>query len=130
MIVVDASAVVDYILGSTRSVRIGDVLARADEIHAPELMTVEVVSAIVRLTRRGQIPAERANLALTHLAQLAAVRHRHDPLMARAMVLSARFSTYDAVYVALAEVLQATLLTRDTRLARQAESLVDVELIS
>ena len=55
---------------------------------------------------------------------------RHEGLLDRAFGLSTRFTVYDAVYVALAEVLDATLVTRDTGLGRQAASLVAVESIA
>lgn len=128
MIVLDASAAVDYALGTTRSTAIAQRLMAASRIHMPELMIVEVLSAVRRAVLRGELSGERAAVALSNATSIPAVRHRHAPLVQRAHQLSTRLSVYDAVYVALAEGLDATLVTLDRRLARQAESLVRVEV--
>ena len=130
MIVADASAIVDVVAGSEHRDRALVVLGRGSPLAAPELMPVEVVSALSRMARAGVLSAERASTAVRTLGDLPVHLFRHEGLVDRAFGLSARFTVYDAVYVALAEVLDATLVTRDARLARQAASLVAVEHIA
>lgn len=77
----------------------------------------------------GAISAERGRLALQHLAELDLERYPHTPLLPRIWALRENLTAYDATYVALAEVLEATLLTSDQRLAAGTGNLADVELI-
>jgi len=84
----------------------------------PELADLEVVSVLRRQLLAGAIDARRAGLALNDLAVLPARRAPHRPLLARCWELRANLTPYDATYVALAEALEATLLTGDQRLAR------------
>lgn len=71
-----------------------------------------------RWVARDWLALARAEIALKDLADLPLVYHDHKPLRARVWALRERMSAYDATYVALAEALDATLLTTDTRLAR------------
>jgi predicted nucleic acid-binding protein len=73
--------------------------------------------------------SERAAEALANYVALPQRRHGHLLLLARALRLRANFSAYDAAYVALAERLQAPLLTADGRLARAARRDTEVEVI-
>jgi predicted nucleic acid-binding protein len=119
-VVVDASAWVEYLLGTegasaTREwVEAGDV-----ELHVPALCDIEVVAALRRvlLSSRAPIDSTRANEALEDYLDLPVGRHGHDSLLARVLELRDNFSAYDAAYVALAERLGATLVTGDRRLA-------------
>lgn len=126
MIVLDASAAVDLLLGTDRAAGLRKVLRTVTEVHAPELIDPEVVAVIRRWTLRGWIDAETGGRAVDELGELALVRHRHATLRRRAWELRDRCSAYDACYVALAETLDARLLTTDTRLGRAVEGLVDV----
>ena len=130
MIVLDASAALEYAMGTPRSPRIGERLATATTLHMPELLALEVVSAVRRLARHRRITIERAALTVRNVVDIRGVRHGHDLLAPRVLDLSGRLSPYDAVYVALAEALGAPLLTLDGRLARGAADLVEVELVS
>ena len=103
-------------------------MADGRAVHYPELMPVETVSVIRRLVRLGAITATRGDEAVTDLRDLSGQRHRHDTLLAEVYRLSGRFTAYDAVYVALAGLLDATLVTLDRRLARQAGTLVSVHV--
>jgi predicted nucleic acid-binding protein len=90
----------------------------AEPLAAPELVDVEVASALRRLASAGSLAPERAARGLADLADLPITRTAHRPLLARCWALRENLTIYDAVYVALAEELGALLLTADQRLAR------------
>lgn len=127
MIVLDASCALKLIL------RQGDVaLARRvmeDEIHAPCLLDTEVVSALRRLIRQKVMNPERASAGLDWLFDLGIERHHGEPLHWRAFALRDSLSAYDATYVAVAEFLDAPLLTVDARLARTHGHRARIELV-
>jgi len=87
-------------------------------LHAPHLLDVEVTAALRRRVRLGQTRPTRAIEALTDLAALAALRWDHAPLVGSAWELQESVTAYDGVYVALAEALDAVLVTSDVRLSR------------
>jgi predicted nucleic acid-binding protein len=119
VIVLDASAVVELVLGSPRGVTVRARIQRPDEsLHAPHLLDVEVASVLRRYHLAGELSAEEGREALADLAGLDIVRYPHHPLLPRVWELRASVTAYDAVYLALAEVLGAPLLTLDRRLAR------------
>lgn len=130
LIVLDASAAVDLLLGTERASGIAQVLRSVSEVHAPELLDPEVVAVVRRWTLRGWLAVEDGGRAIDELGELAVVRHRHAALRRRAWELRDRCSAYDACYVALAETLDAQLLTTDARLSRAAEGLVGVAALS
>lgn len=118
MIVVDASAVVEVILDTPAAERIGRLFFDSGEsLHAPHLLDVEVAQVLRRFAVTDVVEARRARGALADLADLPIVRYPHDVLLPRVWELRHNVSAYDAVYVALAETLDATLLTGDRRLA-------------
>ena len=118
MIVVDASVVVELLLATPDAPRILDRLLGAGEpLHAPHLLDVEVLQVLRRYAARGTLSSARADEALRVLGDLPLTRHAHGPFLERVWSLRANLTTYDAAYVALAEALDATLLTRDARLA-------------
>jgi predicted nucleic acid-binding protein len=118
LIVVDASAVVAALLVEGPAGEAARDAVRSQEVHAPHLLDVEVTSAIRRWVLSGRLAVEDARSSLRDLRELAIARHGHEPLLDRALDLRDAVSAYDAVYVALAELLGASLLTADTRLAR------------
>lgn len=94
-------------------------IERPDEsLHAPHLLDVEVASVLRRYQLFGELSAEDGREALADLAGLDIVRYPHDPLLPRVWELRRSVTAYDAVYLALAEVLEAPLLTLDRRLTR------------
>lgn len=90
----------------------------AESLHAPHLLDVEVAQILRRFVRRGELAPDRARQALEDLASLPLERYSHEIVLSRVWMLQENLTAYDAVYVALAEVLGATLLTRDTRIPR------------
>jgi predicted nucleic acid-binding protein len=126
VIVVDASAVVDLLLVTSRGPWVAAALARRPEAHVPELLDPEVLAVVRRWRHRGWIEPHAADRAVDELGDLAVVRHGHAPLRARMWAVRDRCSPYDACYVALAESLDAELLTTDDRLARAAGGLVPI----
>lgn len=121
--VVDASSVVAYLLGGGSDAERGGILG---DVHAPALVDVEVTQTLRGLLRGAKVDLTSVELGRVELAQLAVRRHPDARLLRRAWELRDVCTTYDALYVALAEALDATLLTRDARLARGVEGLVDV----
>ena len=98
-------------------------------LHAPHLLDVEVAQVLRHYVASGEIDAQRGRLALANLADLPVQRYPHDLLLPRVWELRNNLTAYDAVYVALAEALDAPLLTRDRRLAAAAGRYARVELV-
>ena len=119
MIVLDASVVVDLVLGlAPHDATIANILAaETPNIFAPHLIDVEVAQVIRRRVRGGSVKATDAIATLGVLAALPIVRHPHLPFLERAFELRDHATIYDAVYLVLAEALGATLVTRDAALA-------------
>lgn len=119
MIVLDASAIVELVLvtetGRIVAERIAD---PALGLHVPHLVDVEVAQVLRRFVRDGDLEARDAAAALDEFRALDLQRHAHEPLLTRVWALRQNLTAYDAVYVALAEVLDSTLLTCDARLSR------------
>jgi predicted nucleic acid-binding protein len=118
VIVVDASVVVAGLLVSGPAGDAARDALRSQEAHAPHLLDVEATSAIRRWVRSGRLTVDEGRASLRDLRDLAIARHAHEPLLDRTLDLRDAASTYDAVYVALAELLGVPLLTADARLAR------------
>jgi predicted nucleic acid-binding protein len=117
LIVVDASALADMLIGVTDSADWArQTLAAEHALHAPDLVDYEVMSAFRRAALAGELGAAEGASALADYAALPVVRY--PPLTARMWELRAVLTAYDAAYVALAEALDAPLVTTDLRLAR------------
>ncbi len=129
MIVVDASAMIESLLRAGDAKAVDARLFAAPSLHAPHLIDVEVAQVMRRIAERREISADQGRHALENLAAFPLTRHPHDLLLARMWRLRQNFTAYDAAYVALAEVLDAALLTRDRRLAAAAKRLVRVTLV-
>ena len=118
MIVLDASAVVDYVLWIGAAERIAQRISTGDSIHAPYLLDIEVAHALRRYALRGALSPARGAEALADLAELRLRRYPHLPLLPRIWALRENLSAFDAAYIALAEALNAPLVTSDAALAR------------
>lgn len=117
MIVLDASAAVHLLLRTDRGAWVEERVFGEDR-RVPQLFEYEVASALRREALRGELAPSRAATALADLAQLPVTRHSPQPLLARIWELRGSLTVYDASYVALAEALDAPLVTADVRLAR------------
>lgn len=114
MIVVDASAMLEFLLQTPLGARVEARLFRdMDLFHAPHLLDVEVAQGLRRLVRAGEVAAGRAGEALADLTDLDLYRHAHLDFLARAWELRDNLTAYDAIYIALAEALDAKLVTCD-----------------
>jgi predicted nucleic acid-binding protein len=118
VIVVDASALLEILLRTPAAGAVEDRLfAPGETLHAPHLLDVEAAQVIRRYAANGEIDVERGGLALDDLADFPLRRYPHDFLLPRIWSLRNNLTAYDAAYVALAEALDAPLMTRDQRLA-------------
>lgn len=119
MIVVDASALLEVLLRTPAAEAVERRLFATSRqtFNAPHLLDVEVAQVLRRYATIGEIDDERGRAALADLADFPIRRYPHDFLLTRVWILRSNFTAYDAVYVALAEALNARLLTRDRRLA-------------
>lgn len=99
-------------------------------LAAPEIADLEVTSVLRGLERAGRLGPRHAELALADLADLPLRRAPHAPLLPRCWELRHNLTPYDAAYVALAELLGATLLTGDGRLARSNGPRCDIEVLA
>jgi predicted nucleic acid-binding protein len=130
LIVVDASAVIEVLLRTPAAAAIErHLFAPGQTLHAPYLLDIEVAQVIRRYAARGEIDGERGGEALGDLADLRMQRYPHDFLLPRVWELRHNITAYDAVYIALAEALDAPLLTRDHRLADAAGHRARVEFV-
>jgi predicted nucleic acid-binding protein len=102
---------------------------RGEQLAAPGLIDLEVASVWRGLARGGHLDARRVGLALNDLRDLPIQRVEHTPLLARCWELRDNLTIYDAAYVALAEALQAPLLTGDRRLARATGTRCVIEVV-
>jgi predicted nucleic acid-binding protein len=133
MLVVDASAVTELLLGRPAGEPVAAALREHDfDLHAPDLVDIEVLSALRRVVAIGNASPARAAAAVDDLIDLPLQRYAHEALVPRIWDLRENFSAYDAAYLALAEVLVedgAPLLTADTRLARAASEHTGVKIV-
>jgi predicted nucleic acid-binding protein len=122
MIVLDASAAVDWLLQTPAGQLIEQRIyagpqAQTETLHTVHLLDVEFAQVLRRLVREGTLAPKRAEEAIDDLAALRMVRYGPMLLLKRIWQLRQNLSAYDASYVALAEELRAPLITRDRRLA-------------
>jgi len=130
VIVVDASALLEFLLQTPLGRRVEARLFRdGDEFHSPHLVDVEVTQGLRRLVRTGEVSPDRAAEAISDLVDLDLHRHSHLDLLTRAWKLRENVTAYDAIYVALAEALDATVVTCDTPLAKTPVRRARIEVV-
>lgn len=121
---VDAATVIDLICGLPAADPFRQCLAAADGVAAPAHLDAEVLSALGRLKRAGRLNRETERVEA--LSTFGATRWPLQPLLPFAWSLTDRIAVRDALYVALAVSLDATLVTSDGRLRRSAAGLVNI----
>jgi len=118
MIVLDASAAIDWLLQTPAGQRIEQrIYARQDTLHSVHLLDVEFLQVLRRLVRQGILGPGRAAQAIEDLLALRITRHAPALLLRRIWRLRQNLTACDAAYVALAEELRVPLITRDQRIA-------------
>ena len=131
MIVIDASALLEFLLQTPLGSKVeARLLRNQDEFHSPHLADVEVTQGLRRLVRAGEVSSDRAAEAIADLTDLDLHRHSHLDLLTRAWKLRENITAYDAMYVALAEALDAPIITCDTPLAKAPGHRARIELIA
>ncbi len=131
MIVTDASVVVTALLSTGGAgARARERLRQDPDLHVPHLLDVEVAAALRRRVRLSQTDVGVATEVMADLADLAAIRWDHEPLLRRVWELRDNVTPYDAVYVVLAEMLEAVLITSDVRLSRAPGLRCPVEVLT
>jgi predicted nucleic acid-binding protein len=130
MIVIDASAILDVLLRTSVAKDVEARLSAAGQtIHAPYLLDVEVAQVIRRRAIFGNIDSKRGLAALSDLSSMPIRRYPHEFLLPRVWELRNNLTAYDAVYVALAEAIDAPLLTRDRRITNAAGHHAQIEVV-
>jgi predicted nucleic acid-binding protein len=128
MLVVDTSAILDAIAAYEPAPGLIARLAGDGDLHAPHLIDVEILHALRGMSMSEEITPERAADARTDFAETALLRYPHEPLSDRIWELRHNLSAYDAAFVALAETLEAPLITCDARLASSSGHNAEIEL--
>lgn len=129
MLVVDASCLAEVVVDGTDAEAVRGRLADDDEHAAPHVVDVEVLSVIRRFRRLGRLDATAAAQAVADLRAWPGHRFGHRLLLDRAWQLRDSVRAWDAMYVALAEILEAPLLTFDARLASATGPTCPIEVI-
>lgn len=130
MIVTDASVVLELLLRTPASRAVeARLLDSGEALYAPHLLDIEVAQVLRRYAARNEISPGRGRLALELLSRFPITRYSHEPLLPRIWALRTNLTAYDAAYVALAEGLGATLVTRDERLSTAPGVRAKIELV-
>jgi len=130
VIVTDASSLVMALADDGSAGRAAHRRLRDADLHAPEIVDLEVLSVLRREVGRGSLSTGRAAAAIADLQALSMRRTSHLVLLARCWELRDNLTPYDASYVALAEALGCPLVTMDARLADATGIRCVVEVLS
>ena len=129
VLVVDASAIAEMLLGTAKGRQVAMVIGSDHSLHAPDLLSLEIASVARGLIRSGEITVAEAEQVVIELGALGIEFYEHLPFLPRVLQLRDNFTAYDAIYVALAETLDATLLTCDVKFGRSTGHRVAVRLV-
>ena len=129
MLVVDASCLYEVVAGAARAEEVRERLAADPDQAAPHVVDAEVLGVIRRDHLLGRLDPTAARQAVDDLRDWPGERYAHRALLDRAWELRGRVRSWDALYVALAEALGATLVTLDGRLGQVAELDCPVEVV-
>jgi predicted nucleic acid-binding protein len=128
MLIVDAGTLYEVVARRRRAPAIRQRLRQDTEYAAPHVIDVEVLGVIRREFFFGALDQTAARIAIQDLREWPGERFGHGALLERAWQLRENVRGWDAMYVALAEALQATLLTTDARLARVSGVYCTIEI--
>lgn len=129
MLIVDASCLYEVVVDAVQAESVRDRLARDADQAAPHLIDAEVLSVVRRDQMLGRLDDTGALQAIEDLRDWPGERFGHRTLLERAWDLRGRVRSWDALYVALAEAFDATLVTLDQRLGRVRGLSCSVEVI-
>ena len=130
MIVIDSSAVLEVLLRTQIAPHIEErIFSSRETLHAPHLIDVEVTQVLRRYCLSGVLTPEQGLEMVADLVDFPITRYPHDVFLPRIWELRHNITAYDAVYVALAEVLSAPLFTRDARLSSASGHKATIELL-
>ncbi len=130
MIVVDSSALFEVLIETTASREIvSRVFADGETLHAPHLIDLEILHIVRRYVRVRELSTTAGERAIEDFSDVPITRYPHTVLIPRIWDLRDNLTAYDAAYVALAELLDAPLLTRDQALASASGHRARIELI-
>ena len=129
MIVVDASALLEVLLRTEAAAVVEARVFGGGRLHAPHLLDLEVAQVLRRYALAGDLEADRAREALEDFRDFRIERYPHHLFLTRVWDLRQNATAYDAAYLALAEALEAPLVTRDARLAGVPGHSANVEVI-
>lgn len=129
MLVIDASVLCDALVGGPASEAARGRLDAGGDLASPHCVDVEVLGAIRRRHRLGELDLTAATQAIEDLADWPGERYGHRHLLPRAWELRHTVRGWDAMYVSLAEALDAPLLTADSRLAKATGPTCEIELV-
>lgn len=129
MIVIDSSALLEFLLATPRGLRVAArITGPGETLHAPHLIDLELLSTMRKLERQGATAATARLFAMAPSVPI--VRYPHTPLWTRIWRLRGNLTAYDAAYVALGESLSAPLVTCDARIAATPGHSATIELIA
>ena len=129
MTVLDTSAVVDFLLGTGSARAVRELLAGGPAPAAPDVVVFEVLAVLRREVARGSLPPDRAAGAVADLGDLDLELFPSLSLRGRAWELRENLTVADALFVALAEMLEETLATKDSALARTARGQTGITVV-
>lgn len=130
MIVIDASALMTVLLRTADAFTLTDrIFDPKETLHAPHLLDLEIAQVTRRYFLSGELDERRGAEVLQDLADLRLTRYPHAMFLPRIWELRDNLTAYDAAYIALAEALEAPLLTRDKKLAKAPGNRATVELV-
>ena len=129
MIVLDASAAIDWLLQTPAGLQVERrIYSRQESLHAPHLLDLEIGQVLRRLVREGLLSSPRADQAMVDFLDARVTRYPHDLFLPRIWQLRHNLSAYDAAYIVLAEKLNAPLISRDAGLASAPGHSAQIEL--
>jgi predicted nucleic acid-binding protein len=130
LIVLDASAAIEWLLQTPTGLKIELLLSDPTvTFHAPHLLDLEVAQVLRKSVRERLTTEERGKAALEDFAGLRILRYSHGLLLPRIWQLRSMLTAYDAAYVALAEMIEAPLITCDRKLAAAHGHRATVEVV-